>query len=82
MGWEGGISQALGWAGSQGDPGTLANRHPQVEPALYHRGSPRWPVGDGARALTTQPPPLDCVAPPGCVLAQGYPPPGYTPTPR
>ena len=37
---------ALGWAGPQGDPETLANRHPPVAPALYHHGSPTV-VGGG-----------------------------------
>ena len=41
-----GETQALGWAGPQGDPETLANRHPPVEPTLYHRGSPTV-VGGG-----------------------------------
>ena len=39
-------AQAVGWARPQGDPETLANRHPPVEPALYHRGSPTV-VGGG-----------------------------------
>ena len=63
--WAGGgkRSQALGWAGPQGDLENPCKPHPPVEPALYHRGFPTV-AGEGwARDLANQPPRLDWVAP-------------------
>ena len=61
---------------------TLAHRHPPVEPALYHRDSPTV-VGEGWDARPRDPAAAAGLGhPPDCVLAHGYPPPGFTPTPR
>ena len=67
-------SEPWGGLGHRETRSTLAYRHPPVEPALCHRGSPRWPARGEARDPVTQPPRLGWVTPPYCVLAQGTPP--------
>ena len=60
-----GVSKRKPWSGlgHKETGNTLAHRHPPVEPALYHRGSPRWSARGGTRDLVTQPPRLEWVSP-------------------
>ena len=66
--WAGGgggaiASPGVGWAtGRPGEPSQTAT--PRWSPPCTIVAPPRWPAGDGARDLTTQPPQLDWVAPP------------------
>ena len=63
--WDGGgtiTSPGVGWAtGRPGEPSRTAT--PRWSPPCTIVAPPRWPAGDGARDLTTQPPWLDWVAP-------------------
>ena len=60
----------------------LAYRHPPVELALYNCGS-RTVVSEGWNARPCDPAATAGLGHvPHCVLAQWYPPPGFTPAPR
>ena len=55
---------------------------PRWSPPCAIAAPPRWPGRAGARHLTSQLLQLQLGRPPGCVLAQGGPPPWFHPTPQ
>ena len=73
-GWWGTAYKPWGGLGHSEAWRTHANRHPPVEPALCHRGSPTV-AGEGWGTRSREPAAAAGLGrPPDCVLAQGNPP--------